>query len=205
MYLPQSTVVDKLHSTTGFSDIHSHKAEITFVYKERIETRNQPQKIKGFTELEIESLLKTAQFDYVLIEADGSKGLPLKAPARHEPCIPKQAQLVIGVTSAELLFTTAEPGRIHRWETFSQLTKCCEGDQIDEAVIERLLTSTKGLFKQAPTNAARIWLINKMDLAINRQATEALAENLFNKIPELNEIWLTELNQKEPIYKKLSR
>ena len=30
--------------------------------------------------------------DYVLIEADGSRGLPLKAPAAHEPALPEGAK-----------------------------------------------------------------------------------------------------------------
>lgn len=33
--------------------------------------------------------------DIVLVEADGSKGLPLKVPASHEPVIPQQATMVI--------------------------------------------------------------------------------------------------------------
>lgn len=44
--------------------------------------------------------LLRALADYVLIEADGSKGLPLKAHAPHEPVIPAQADrviLVIGI------------------------------------------------------------------------------------------------------------
>lgn len=46
----------------------------------------------------IPSLMMIA--DYVLCEADGSKGLPLKAHAPHEPVVPKEANntiLVIGI------------------------------------------------------------------------------------------------------------
>lgn len=35
--------------------------------------------------------------DYALIEADGARGLPLKAPAAHEPVIPENALLVVAV------------------------------------------------------------------------------------------------------------
>lgn len=37
------------------------------------------------------------QYDFVLIEADGSRGLPLKAPAAHEPVLTPQTGLVIAV------------------------------------------------------------------------------------------------------------
>lgn len=39
--------------------------------------------------------------DYVLVEADGSRGLPLKAHAPHEPAIPPNAQRVVLVAGAD--------------------------------------------------------------------------------------------------------
>ena len=42
--------------------------------------------------------------DYILVEADGSKGLPLKAHAAHEPAIPDRADRVIGVVGAKGFF-----------------------------------------------------------------------------------------------------
>ena len=39
--------------------------------------------------------------DYVLVEADGAKGLPLKAPAEHEPVIPAEAKLVVAVAGLD--------------------------------------------------------------------------------------------------------
>ena len=39
--------------------------------------------------------------DYVLVEADGAKGLPLKIHAAHEPVIPQNAQRVVLVVGAD--------------------------------------------------------------------------------------------------------
>ena len=39
--------------------------------------------------------------DYVLVEADGAKGLPLKAHASHEPVIPAGTQRVVLVVGAD--------------------------------------------------------------------------------------------------------
>jgi len=39
--------------------------------------------------------------DYVLVEADGAKGLPLKIHAAHEPAIPENAQRVVLVVGAD--------------------------------------------------------------------------------------------------------
>ena len=39
--------------------------------------------------------------DYALIEADGARRLPLKAPAAHEPAIPEGARLVVAVAGID--------------------------------------------------------------------------------------------------------
>lgn len=49
--------------------------------------------------LSFESLAACA--DYVLVEADGSRGLPLKAHAPHEPAVPASAQRVALVAGAD--------------------------------------------------------------------------------------------------------
>src|SRR5688572_22441347 len=47
----------------------------------------------------IPHLLDSTDSDVLLIEADGARGLPLKAPFSHEPVIPAETSLVIPVAS----------------------------------------------------------------------------------------------------------
>ncbi len=49
--------------------------------------------------LPLDTLVQNA--DYVLVESDGAKGRPLKAPAAHEPVIPAQTALVIAVAGLD--------------------------------------------------------------------------------------------------------
>jgi len=55
------------------------------------------EKLSGIGEI---GLFRAAA-SLVLIEADGSKGLPLKAPACHEPAVPPQSDAVIAVVGAD--------------------------------------------------------------------------------------------------------
>jgi len=55
-------------------------------------------KIKGISREYPAELLK--RYDIVLVEADGSRRLPFKVPAEHEPVLPKETDLVIGVAGA---------------------------------------------------------------------------------------------------------
>ncbi len=59
--------------------------------------------------------------DYVLVEADGSRGLPLKAPAEHEPALPEGAALVIAVAGMGCAGQTVAQAA-HRPELYAALT-----------------------------------------------------------------------------------
>ncbi len=50
-------------------------------------------KLEGLPEAAYSDLCRAA--DKVLVEADGSHGLPLKVPAAHEPCIPKNTSRLL--------------------------------------------------------------------------------------------------------------
>ena len=65
----------------------------------RKQLRLRGNKKFGAPAISFERLLQLA--DYVFVEADGSKHLPLKAHAGHEPVVPKEANqtiLVLGVS-----------------------------------------------------------------------------------------------------------
>lgn len=55
-------------------------------------------KIRGVSLTAPRELLK--EYDTVLVEADGSRRLPFKVPAEHEPALPEGADLVIGIAGA---------------------------------------------------------------------------------------------------------
>ena len=74
--------------------------------------------------------------DYVLVEADGARGLPLKAHLPHEPVIPPQAGDVILVAGASGLGRPAREA-VHRPERFCELT----GLPLDGAVTARALAA----------------------------------------------------------------
>ncbi|MBQ9837433.1 MAG: putative selenium-dependent hydroxylase accessory protein YqeC, partial [Oscillospiraceae bacterium] len=63
--------------------------------------------------------------EYVLVEADGSRNLPLKAHADHEPVIPEGCQNTICVVGASGF---NQPMRMvcHRPELYRKLAECSE-------------------------------------------------------------------------------
>ncbi len=84
--------------------------------------------------------------DYVLAEADGAAGRPLKAHAPHEPVIPPEADQIIMLAGASG-FGRPVREAVHRPERFCSLTGLEPGDPVTpEALAEalRMETSTEG-------------------------------------------------------------
>ena len=78
--------------------------------------------------------------DYVLVEADGSRNLPLKAHAPHEPVIPSCAArvvLVVGLSGVGQPIATA----VHRPERFCALTGLTVGCAADERAVAAVIAA----------------------------------------------------------------
>lgn len=101
------------------------------------------------------------QCDTLLVEADGAHGLPLKVPAAHEPVIPRQAELVIGVAGLDALGQTIAEG-CHRPELTAALLGKDLTHRITEEDIVKICLDGRGLRKGVGGRA--FWIVlNKAD------------------------------------------
>ena len=76
--------------------------------------------------------------DYVLVEADGSRQLPLKAHASHEPVIPKEANKVLVVIGIDGLGKTINEAA-HRPELYASLVHAETDDIVTEEMIHNVV------------------------------------------------------------------
>lgn len=102
--------------------------------------------------------------DYILVEADGSKGLPLKGHLDYEPVIPRATTLLVVVVGADILGKTLDKKHVHRPEIVSQLTGREIGSVIDVGLIAELIVHPEGLLREYPPGARVVLFINKIDL-----------------------------------------
>lgn len=58
-------------------------------------TYGDDHKVTGPSPDVVDNLFALSDADYVVVEADGSKGKPLKAPAEHEPVVPAASTTVV--------------------------------------------------------------------------------------------------------------
>ena len=134
-----------------------------------------------------------AASDYALIEADGARGLPLKAPAAHEPVIPFGAKLAVAVMGADGIGRPVSA--VHRPQLYAALI----GKPLDAIVAPedaaRALCHSNGQRKgvSCPWRA----LINKADGDSSLEAARACARSIPGVAvvasllgnPDIIEIW----------------
>jgi molybdenum cofactor cytidylyltransferase len=115
----------------------------------------------------------------LLIEADGSRGKPLKAWAEHEPPIPAFVQAVIQVVGLTGLGKPLNEENVHRAEIFSRLSRLASGEMITPDSLARVLTHAKSGLKNIPANARKIVLLNQADTQGLQSAAQGLAKTLL--------------------------
>lgn len=104
----------------------------------------------------IDEIINRNIFDLVLMEADGSKGLPIKAPNNQEPVISKFTNISIGIIGLDSLGTRIDDQHVHRPEIFREIVN---KDIIDLNGVVDLVKHEKGLFKNS--RGRKILILNK--------------------------------------------
>jgi len=115
--------------------------------------------------------------DYVLVEADGAKQLPLKAPAVHEPVIPHETRLVIAVAGLDGA-GQAIGDAAFRPARYAALCGKAESDAVTAQDIARVLAHPQGQRKGVPKSARFAVLLNKADDEERRKTALAVAAEL---------------------------
>lgn len=151
----------------GIADVDAAPGITLLVSREA----DEPGKVKGIHPSWVPALRRS--WDFVLVEADGSRRLPLKAPGDYEPVLPPGADLVVGVVGLDALGQPMDGRTVHRPERFTVVTGCEHGSPIAWEHLLALVRHREGLFKGA--RAARVLLLNKIDAAPFQPSRDQLA------------------------------
>lgn len=116
--------------------------------------------------------------DFVLVEADGSKRLPLKIPDDHEPVILDGSNLVVGVCGIDAIGKSIKE-ICHRPNLVSKFLNTTQEHIINESDIAKILLSDEGQRKNVKCDYKVI--INKVD---NRESI-GIAKNISYEFSKL--------------------
>lgn len=132
-------------------------------------------KLVGFPPELIDTLAGSGLFRWIIVEADGAAGRPLKAPADHEPVIPASSRWVVALLGLSALGEPLTERWVHRPERLAALTGLPAGSAITAAAVARLLADPRGSLKGAPPESRRLIFLNQADTPVAQRAAEAIA------------------------------
>ncbi len=169
--------VDGLPAVCRTDDIAAVTAAVESHLLVGLATGGDDHKATGPPPGVLDGLFAAIPVDYVLVEADGARGLSLKAPGPHEPVIPAATTTVV-----VLIGIDAVGGRIaqvaHRPERAAALTGLDVGDTLEVQHCVAVLTHRNGGLQGVPPGARVVVAINKVSTASGARAAEEMAQQL---------------------------
>lgn len=117
----------------------------------------------------------------LLIEADGSRRLPLKAPGAHEPVIPGFVDGVVVTAGLSGLHQPITDEHVFRPKIFSKLSGSVEGEDVTGNGLIRYLLHPEGGLKGIPRDARKMVLMNQVNTPDLIQAADKMALPLLEK------------------------
>jgi probable selenium-dependent hydroxylase accessory protein YqeC len=149
------------------------------------------EKLKGVDREFVDEIYRQHLFDHIVVEADGSKRRPIKAPAHYEPVIPGETTQVIGVIGLDALGKTITEGYVHRPNLFCSITGKKIGDIIDRKCLADLILSEDGLFKHTPRKCRKYVIFNKADCSDRREEAKITVNELIERQPPVDGLIIT--------------
>ena len=148
-------------------------------------------------------LLARPDVEYVVVEADGSRMRPCKAPAGHEPVIPPDSTLVVPAAGIDAL-SGPIADIAHRPDRVAHLTGLQPDEWLTPETLARLIVDPSGGLKAIPAAARVVPLLNKVES--QEQLAAARQTALFMLRSErVSQVVLSALGTDEPLREVHSR
>ncbi len=139
-------------------------------------------KLRGLPPETIDQLAPQVPRATWLIEADGSRRHPLKAPGAHEPPIPACVTDVVIVASLDAIGQPLDEDSVHRSEIFASIANARLGKPITAEMITRVLQHTDGGLKNIPSRSRVHVLLTQRD----QRRRHASANRLIDVLTQSN-------------------
>jgi probable selenium-dependent hydroxylase accessory protein YqeC len=135
-------------------------------------------KITGFSPEMIARLWRSAIADWILVEADGAAGRPLKAPASHEPVIPAVTDHLVAVAGLRAIGRPFDERHVFRTGRYAAITGLSSGEPITASSVTAAILHPEGIMKGAPSEVQRFVFLNKAQREDLHKTGEEVAAQL---------------------------
>lgn len=137
----------------------------------------EDRKLVGIRPGQVARLAALPGIDHVLVEADGARGKPFKAPRPREPVIPHSATLVVAVVGIDAVGRRLRAAAQHV-APVAAIAHIGADDPVDLRTVAQVMLDPAGGAKGVPSGARLVFLINKADSAVRVERARALSREL---------------------------
>ncbi|HSB04840.1 MAG TPA: selenium cofactor biosynthesis protein YqeC, partial [Thermodesulfobacteriota bacterium] len=145
------------------------------VAQERVE----PKKLKGISSDFVTELWNLRLSQYLIVEADGAAGHPVKAPRLGEPVISPSTTLVVALLGVDGVGLELREENIFRAELVSRLTGIPLGGRMTDEGMGMLITHPHGIFRGAPASSRVVVFLNKVDIPHGMEKAKKIAKKVL--------------------------
>jgi probable selenium-dependent hydroxylase accessory protein YqeC len=144
-------------------------------------------KVVGLPPGAVDVVWAAAGCDYLLVEADGSRGRSLKAFAPYEPQVPAAAGTVVQLAGLDALGAPLDDVHAHRAAELAALLARPAGSEVTPAVFAASLRAQLPRLRQAAPAARVVAVLNKAEAPEGWAAGLAVAEELWaeGRVPDV--------------------
>jgi molybdenum cofactor cytidylyltransferase len=189
-FAPVSIVIDDLASLTARLNEYGHCLVIG--------APDGKGRVFGATSELITALSARSDIDVILIEADGSRSLPFKAPGKYEPVVPEQTTILAPIVGLNSLGQPLDEAHVHRSDIAAALAQAPPGSPVTTETIARVLSHPDGGAKLLPAGARLVPILNKADTETAAQQGIELAAKLLAR-PIVDTVAISCMLRKPPV------
>jgi molybdenum cofactor cytidylyltransferase len=191
-FFPYTTSIHRLSSPDSLSSLLTEHG-LVFIHEQV-----RGDKVIGLSPQTISGYLDRIDADVMLVEADGSRRLPLKAPYPHEPVIPDDTTLVVPVAGMDAIGKPLDATTVYNAEAVLETFGFVEGMPIQAPWIAMIVREL-GL-QGIPPQARIIPLLNKVGSTTLERLKARRTAQLILKDKRVQSVAMGRVqNRKEPI------
>ncbi|KMT22080.1 selenium cofactor biosynthesis protein YqeC [Clostridium cylindrosporum] len=152
---------------------------------------NSENKVVGVDKTILDDIYIKGLYKFILVEADGAKCKPLKAPKEGEPIIPSKTNINIGIIGFDALDKKVEDV-CFRDDIFTSITGKSGKELVDDDSILSLINNKFGLFKNTPNKCKRFFIVSKCDTNLSENRAIVLLKKVM-KTEDVDRVFISSI------------
>ena len=155
-------------------------------------------RMRGITPEIVAEMHERLDVDVVLVEADGSRMRPFKAPAAYEPAVPPVTTRLVPTIGIDIIGQPLDEDHVHRPERIAAITGLKLGEPVTVEAAAQVVGSPEGGAKRRPPHALLIALINQVESEPALRLARAVAGRLI-QLPTIDAVLLASMQADTPV------